>query len=104
MAARRNRESAALAAFASRAANRHPPTDRPTPHRGWSHVPPNDTEFSGTVKRAKLLVEHAYELDLRTQKPVGAIFALKNMGWSDKQEVEVQSRLGKVDIAKLLTI
>ena len=42
-------------------------------------------EFSDTVKRAKLRVEHDYELALREGKnAAGAIFALKNFNWSDK--------------------
>lgn len=45
-------------------------------------------EFSYIVKRARLMVENGYEKDLRSDKPTGAIFALKNMGWTDKQEVE----------------
>jgi len=44
-------------------------------------------EFSYIIKRARLYVEHGYEKDLRSEKPTGAIFALKNMGWVDKQEV-----------------
>jgi len=42
-------------------------------------------EFSDTVKKAKLRVEHDYELALRNGKnAAGAIFALKNFNWSDK--------------------
>lgn len=44
--------------------------------------------FSQPVKRAKTLVECAYEHRLHGQNAAGAIFALKNMGWSDKQEME----------------
>jgi hypothetical protein len=45
-------------------------------------------KFSYIIKRAKLLVEHGYELDLRSDHPTGAIFALKNMGWRDKHVLE----------------
>lgn len=45
-------------------------------------------EFSYIIKRARLMVENGYEKELRSDKPTGAIFALKNMGWVDKQEVE----------------
>lgn len=45
-------------------------------------------EFSGVVKRARLKVEHDYERRLATSSPTGAIFALKNMGWSDRQQFE----------------
>jgi hypothetical protein len=44
--------------------------------------------FSYSVKRAKTLVEHAYELRLNGDKPTAAIFALKNFGWKDKQEID----------------
>lgn len=41
-------------------------------------------EFSFIIKRAKLAVENSYELSGQTID----IFALKNMGWSDKQEID----------------
>lgn len=45
--------------------------------------------FSYTIKRARLEIENSYEQDIRNPDltPTGAIFALKNFGWSDKQEV-----------------
>ena len=44
--------------------------------------------FSDSVKRAKALVEWHYEMRLVTSStPTGAIFALKNFGWSDKHEL-----------------
>ena len=46
-------------------------------------------EFSYIIKRARLMVENGYEKELRSDKPTGAIFALKNMGWVDKQESTV---------------
>lgn len=49
----------------------------------------NKPEFTAIVKRARLRVEMAYEFRLAEDKPVGAIFALKNMGWKDKQETEI---------------
>lgn len=44
-------------------------------------------EFADTVKKAKAKVEGSYELDLKKHGRVGTIFALKNFGWTDKQEV-----------------
>lgn len=44
--------------------------------------------FSDSVKRAKLIVQNAYEKRLAGTTPTGAIFALKNFGWHDKQEVQ----------------
>lgn len=43
--------------------------------------------FSYIIKNARLRVECEYEKKLSAQFPTGAIFALKNMGWKDKQEV-----------------
>lgn len=40
--------------------------------------------FSYSVKRAKALVEYAYEKRLYGASPTGAIFALKNFGWRDQ--------------------
>lgn len=46
------------------------------------------TDFSHSIKTAILIVENGYEKALRGNSPTGSIFALKNMGWKDKQEVE----------------
>lgn len=48
----------------------------------------NNDEFSYTVKRAKLMIENAYEQRLIVNGRAGDIFALKNFGWKDKQEIE----------------
>jgi hypothetical protein len=56
-------------------------------------------EFSGIVKRARQAVEMSYELDLRTFKFGGAIFALKNINkdsWKDKTESEVKQTVTNV--------
>jgi len=45
-------------------------------------------EFSYTIKRARLFIENEYESLLRSGNVTGAIFALKNFGWSDKQEID----------------
>lgn len=45
-------------------------------------------EYFDTIKKAKEMVHNAYELDLREKGRSGDIFALKNFGWSDKQEVD----------------
>jgi hypothetical protein len=44
--------------------------------------------FSHAVKRARLMIENHYEKLIQTQSNAGSIFALKNMGWVDKTEVE----------------
>lgn len=45
-------------------------------------------EFADAVKRAKYKVALEYEKDLRRQGRSGDIFALKNFGWTDRQEIE----------------
>ena len=46
-------------------------------------------EFFDIIKKATNYVEHKYEERLIYESnPTGVIFALKNMGWKDKQEVE----------------
>ena len=44
--------------------------------------------FSYTIKRARLMIENVYEQLLQHTTPTGAIFALKNMGWDDKQTID----------------
>jgi hypothetical protein len=48
----------------------------------------NRDGFSDTIKRAKLRVQLEYEKDLRRKGRSGDIFALKNFGWSDRQQYE----------------
>ena len=48
----------------------------------------NKDEFSNTIKTAKLRIENAYEHRLIQNGRAGDIFALKNFGWKDKQEIE----------------
>lgn len=53
----------------------------------WEYSKRKD-EFSLPIKRAMLRIEQDYEERLASGSPAGAIFALKNRGWSDKQEIE----------------
>ena len=46
-----------------------------------------DGRFSYIIKQSQLRVECEYEKKLSGDKPTGPIFALKNMGWSDRQEI-----------------
>lgn len=50
-------------------------------------------EFVDAIKRAKLTIEAHYEQQLFAKTPAGAIFALKNFGWSDKHEIEQTTRI-----------
>jgi len=60
--------------------------------------------YSHSVKRAKTLVELAYEERLHGNSPAGAIFALKNMQWSDKQEFDHSSTDGTMQVVDRVTI
>lgn len=51
--------------------------------------------FSYTIKRARLQVECKYEKRLYSNSPAGTIFALKNLGWSEKVVQEMSSTEGK---------
>lgn len=54
----------------------------------------NRPEFSDTIKALKAIVEDGYETRLHGQSPTGAIFALKNFGWKDKQDVDMTQHKG----------
>jgi hypothetical protein len=44
--------------------------------------------FSYTIKKARLRIENEYEMKLSGNNVAGSIFALKNLGWKDKTEVD----------------
>jgi len=54
-------------------------------------------QFSYTIKRARLLIEANYEQALFSKNPTGPIFALKNFGWRDKQEID-QKHSGGISV------
>jgi hypothetical protein len=58
-------------------------------------------EFHDIVKKAKILVENGYERRLHGQHVAGAIFSLKNMGWSDRQDVSLSGGLASIDFSRL---
>lgn len=51
-------------------------------------------DFSYTIKRARTFIEREYE-EMLKENPTGAIFALKNFGWTDKTEQEVYGKGGQ---------
>jgi len=53
--------------------------------RVWEHSKANEA-ISEPLKKAMLRIEERYEQGLFTRSPTGSIFALKNRGWTDKQE------------------
>ena len=44
--------------------------------------------FTYPIKKALLKIENTYEKGIQGKNPAGAIFALKNFGWRDKQEID----------------
>ena len=54
-------------------------------------------ELSYTIKRAHLQVENHYETMLQGNAVTGPIFALKNLGWTDKQEIDHTSKGDKIN-------
>lgn len=51
-------------------------------------------EFSYSIKRALTIIEQYHELGLSDNNVAGRIFALKNMGWKDKNETELTGANG----------
>ena len=45
-------------------------------------------KYSDTIKKAKMRVKLSYEKSLKKRGNAGDIFALKNFGWKDKQEID----------------
>lgn len=58
-------------------------------------------DFSYIIKKARLHVENAYEKRLNGNVPTGAIFALKNMGWKDSQEIKHELQRGIMNLDAL---
>ena len=57
--------------------------------------------FSPLIKTMLLLVENAYEKKLQKGNAAGPIFALKNMGWTDKMELLNKNiNMGKIKMSK----
>lgn len=52
--------------------------------------------FSYAVKRAKSIIEAGYERRLHGNNPTGSIFVLKNMGWSDRQDMNLSNPDGSM--------
>lgn len=58
-----------------------------------------EDKFSYTIKRLRLRIESVYEENLHNnQKTSGAIFALKNLGWTDRQELSISDDIKGVEI------
>lgn len=62
--------------------------------------------FSYPIKKALLRIEGIYEENLHKGNPAGSIFALKNFGWTDKQEIDQKTEISgtikqEIDYTKL---
>ena len=60
--------------------------------------------FSEAVSRALLMVENGYELRLDGASVTGPIFALKNMGWSDKTEMALSGNVSHKDESEAVLV
>lgn len=60
--------------------------------------------FEHVAAKMKARVETSYETRLQQGKPVGAIFALKNMGWRDERQVDLKSSDGSMTPQVTVTI
>ena len=56
-------------------------------------------EFKDIINKARLRIENSYELSLRKNGRTGDIFALKNFGWQDKQEIEANVKQTNITIS-----
>jgi len=59
--------------------------------------------YENIVDRAKLMIENAYEIRLINNGRSGDIFALKNFGWADRQEIDNNIKVGRSSIDELIT-
>lgn len=53
------------------------------------------SDFTYTIKRARLFIESYYEGKLTNQSCTGSIFALKSMGWNDGSKDDANESLAK---------
>ena len=58
-------------------------------------------DFSYIITRARQVIAMSYEEMLLTKVSSGAIFALKNMGWDDKQIIDQNNSYDGVEKAKI---
>jgi hypothetical protein len=55
-------------------------------------------QFSYALQRIRLMIECKYEQNLHGTTPTGSIFALKNMGWKDKTETDLNLHSDPIQI------
>lgn len=59
--------------------------------------------FALPVKKALLRIENVYEQNLNGKNPAGAIFALKNFNWKDRQEIELDVNAERKKVTELFS-
>ncbi len=59
--------------------------------------------YSYSIKKALFRIENLYEQMLFSRNPAGPIFALKNFGWKDRQEIDTRATIedNRIDESKL---
>ena len=57
----------------------------------------NKPGFKEIIDEAKLIIENSYEMDLRKKGRTTDIFAMKNFGWTDKSEVDMNTTVNIVN-------
>ena len=62
-----------------------------------------DERFSYPIKRALTMIECELEKRLENQSVSGIIFALKNMGWTDKTQTELSGKVEQTQIVYQLS-
>jgi len=50
-------------------------------------------EFAHAIKKARAFIEREYESLLKLGNPAGPIFALKNFGWTDQQDLKLTGEM-----------
>lgn len=59
--------------------------------------------FSLVIKKARAQIATHYEQLIQSGNPAGPIFALKNMGWTDRQDIDVSGSI-KVDVVSYKSV
>jgi hypothetical protein len=54
-------------------------------------------KFSHTIKRARARITEMYEKNMVGNNAAGSIFMLKNLGYSDKSEIDLNANVVKMD-------
>lgn len=56
-------------------------------------------EYKNAINQARLRIENSYELSLKDKGRTGDIFALKNFGWRDQQEITADIKQTNITVS-----